>query len=331
MKYARIVPPQLEHQYPSGNFRMVLAHWVRDYEDYRNFLRTRTEDFVLIDNGVFEGRQVSLEELSKLARSVRANEVVLPDVQGNPKETLELSWAALDKLVTSDCMFVPQGRTEEEWKACLKAWMTKWETPRRRPSTRLSIGITSLRKEDMKTPSPGTRAELMKFAAGFDKPLHLLGVGNPKSFVETELEMATSLNVRSMDTSLAFALAYKSTLLTPTVAKVKLGMPEDYTGFTERQKRLARLNQMILQTWITEGRATELISTVGIRQLTSKWRKYYIQGLASIEDVMLAACMPYGRYALSLEGRLEKSIRPLGKIERLKDEEKLVKLEPVRR
>jgi hypothetical protein len=257
---------------------------------------------------------------------VNADEIVLPDVLGEPKETLQLSWKALGKLAVQRIMFVPQGRTYEAWKGCLDAWLTKWEAGTWKDTYSLSLGISNLREAKGTKAQKGTRVQLLAYAARTELPIHLLGVSSMTEFTSKELCVAINLGIRGADTSSAFAMAAKGKLLTPTTPKVFLGSPDKYEILPTWARRLAHLNITLLSQWVEAGEASEEIPVHVIRQTTSKWLKYWAQGFADLDVVMKACGMPKGRYALTRRRRREMFIRPLTRFEKPTEKETLVEV-----
>jgi len=252
MRVANIVPPQWEGRFPTGGYRMTLAPWVLKYNDYRV-----KASFLILDNGAFEGNQVSNEELFQAAAYAGATEVVLPDVRGDPGETLRTSWAATSTWCyeVSRLMFVPQARTEADWDSCLKAWVKKWEEHNGSATHGLTIGVTCLRETTGTNAVVGSRLALALIAQQYDFPIHLLGAASTEQLVE-EVKLE---GIRGIDTSLAFALGAERTMLVPGAEKVFLKEPGDYSILDEQQMALIRLNTYILQYWFDVKRVTKYI------------------------------------------------------------------------
>lgn len=325
MRLARIVPPQWEGLFPTGPYRMALAHWVLKYPQYVKQIRKGAE-YILLDNGAFEGEQVDIAGLNKATELVGADEIVLPDVQGEPKETLQRSWAALGKVSATRVLFVPQGRTTKEWEDCLHSWLTKWKESTWGTAYTLAIGVVALRKDKGTKPRVGTRAGLITEVLATSLPFHILGVHSPSEFAKNGLPAARTADARGVDTSLPFALGAAGGLLTPKSAKIPLGDPEKYETLPTHSRRLIHLNLRILTEWVENGTVTDNIPTHWIRQTASKWLKYYAEGFAPLEDTMAACGLPKGRYALLKEQNREKYVRQLAHFEKPSSKETLVEV-----
>lgn len=328
MELANIVPPQWGWLFPGGSYRMALAHWALQHKDYVSEMK-KGQSYLLVDNGVIEGSQVNYLDLNSAYTSLDADEVILPDVQGDPRETLKRSWNALTQVLAKRVMFVPQGTTHEERSNCLNAWIKQWKNSPFSESHTLALGIVCIRRAlGTRSSQVGTRSDFMRSIAekGLLYPMHLLGVIDVAEFAKNELSAAHVAGVRGIDTSLAFALAADGKLLTPTAPKVHLKQPEEYERLSTMQRRLVFLNQRILSEWVRIGGGSDKIPTFWIRQVASKWLKYHAEGFAALPTVMKACGMPKGRYALLKQNGREEYIKPLGSKERPESWETLVEV-----
>jgi len=112
-----------------GGYKFFLAQKVMTYQpyyynDYEYFKRIRRRGyFVMLDNGTPEGVPLDHSELVKAYKIVQPDELVLPDVLEDSQATLEASYTFLQNyeeiVPPRNRMFVPQGKTVEEWEWCL--------------------------------------------------------------------------------------------------------------------------------------------------------------------------------------------------------------------
>lgn len=326
MNIAHIVPPNWTSSFPLGEYRMGLAHWVFQYPKYAEQMRKSKSAYILMDSGSFEGQQVSVDQINEAAEALKADEVVLPDEPGDSKKTLTRSWDALGKIATKRVMFVPQGRTHEEWYKCLSTWLLQWNRHSWDDAYKLSIGVASLRAPGSTKTVVGTKADLLEEVLNLDRPVHLLGLPHLGNHVKDILPRAHVTGVRGIDTSTAFALGARGILVTPTAKKIRLGNPEQYTQLNTNARRLITLNMRILESWNTASAEPSVLPVYIIRQTASEWLKYWAQGFASVTDVMKACGMPKGRYALLRQRRREMYVRPLSRFEKLTGKEILVEV-----
>lgn len=85
MLFAPIVPISLLEEIRSSPYHMVLAPLCR-FKEYFQFYRS-IKAFKILDNGVAEGVNTSIEDLLLLADEMQADEVIAPDVYGDMHKT----------------------------------------------------------------------------------------------------------------------------------------------------------------------------------------------------------------------------------------------------
>ena len=272
MKIAHITPPRWSTRFSPGKYRMVLAHWLKgagaDTYTQRQNKATLATTYTLLDNGAFEGEQVNLDYLILAAQVLNANEVVLPDVPGEWKETLKTSQQVLGRLNNLNVGFAPQGRSGAEQLRCLKSWMDYWGDREQF----LSLCIPSLRDKDG-IAIPGSKTKTLLEASKYGVPIHLLGIADVNYFATDLLPKALELGVRGVDSSLAFALGARNILLTVDAPKHRLGDPKQYNKLSQYQRRLITLNRKILEGWVTTGE-TRLGEQI-VRETSSRWLQFW--------------------------------------------------------
>lgn len=133
MKIATILPLHYMHLEATNDYHMALAHLVGN-GIYRGIMKDRAQrgDFILMDNGVVEtGQALDPRYLVARAFSIMASEIILPDVICDGEATLRMGESALHDVqklgwvYPGQVMAVPQGRTPNEWEACLRE-MLAW-------------------------------------------------------------------------------------------------------------------------------------------------------------------------------------------------------------
>ena len=249
MYVAHIIPPQWEGMLGRGQYRMTFVPWVLQDLNYREMLRT-TSKFVILDHGLFEGdlHVPSPWKIALVARMMDADEVVLPDVLGDPIETVSKAIEALRYILSKvDLMFVPQGRTMTEWTNCLRTFLRRAEPQGFAPPT---IGLSSLRRPGSLRAQVGTRIPMMKYLHAQGFKMHLLGLCSVRHFVEEELPIALGLGVKGLDTCAAFALGARGLELTKDSPRLFLGDLKKYESLTEDTLLLIKRNMDTLESWI---------------------------------------------------------------------------------
>ena len=131
MKIAPIAPTELLGEYTT-DYSLCLAHILRNDSRQMVYYKersTRVDDYTILDNGAYElGRSLPFEHVLEVAKEIEPDEIVLPDVFLNAKETAtealigyrlfleEIEWAA-----DINVMVAPQGQNLTEWLQCLDA------------------------------------------------------------------------------------------------------------------------------------------------------------------------------------------------------------------
>lgn len=181
------------------SFHFVLAQRLQDRLEAQWWYasRSRHGDFIMIDNGAAEGEMVTNDVLLRVASSVRADEIILPDCLRNVEETLKLSMnqRLLQSVPYTSRVAVPQGADWDEWEYCLQELVKRC-----RPTT---IGVPKWLNE-----LPGGRLKALEilWRGRYHQRyrIHLLGAARGLRKELSELNMPF---VRSMDTALPIALA----------------------------------------------------------------------------------------------------------------------------
>lgn len=248
LKVAHIVPPRWEVSLGRGQYRMTYVPWVLKDLNYREILRA-TSKFVILDHGLFEANLEvpSPWKIALVARMMNADEVVLPDVLGDPVETVSKALKALQYLPSeAGLMFVPQGHAYDEWQDCLLRFL-EYIAPKHFCGT---IGLSSLRRPGSLRAQVGTRILMMKYLRPLGFEMHLLGLCSVRHFVEEELPIALELGVRGVDTCAAFALGARGLGLTKDSPRLFLGDLKKYKYLTEDTLLLIKRNMDTLENWI---------------------------------------------------------------------------------
>lgn len=129
MKLAFITPTAYLEEFSSqGDFYLALAHLVDDdgNNDYARFHRREAEQGrrVILDNGLFEGAQVSTDQLLRRAEAIGASVVCAPDVLFDCKGTIKAFKQFIrDKQehgLVCDVMGIPQADNPVDWWECFQ-------------------------------------------------------------------------------------------------------------------------------------------------------------------------------------------------------------------
>lgn len=234
MDVAFIAPRALSAYSSLGDYFFILPQNASDWYADRS-------QFKMLDNGAYESESVSLDELLKLARIVKANEVVIPDVIHGAHKTLVNAkwWTTTVHLDGYQVAVVPQGNDAYEFIDCYKAMLKlsfinticipKW-LGKLRPYV-----IRYLENQ-----------RLLKHQYEY----HLFGLDYIE---ELYCYRALKVPIRSVDTSMPFTCAYHSYKC--DVFKTELAndrqvlsrIPWNTTEFTDEQTKIATENCKVIK------------------------------------------------------------------------------------
>jgi hypothetical protein len=223
MKVAVICPNVRVLETIHVSMHFVVASKIQSPQWYRQ--RSAFGDFIILDNGAPEGELVSSTVLLEIANTIRADEIILPDVLYDSETTIMMSTQKdlLKAIPEHKRMVVPQGANWDEWRHCLT------ELHRRcRPAT---IGIPKWQQR-----LPDGRAYAIDLIKGHREwsrcNVHLLGLARPPAIEFAQLNYPT---VRSVDTALPIALAQHQRTLGPGRERVSFDWDAPYdTRIAER-------------------------------------------------------------------------------------------------
>lgn len=208
MKFAVIAPPHVlqEIGYPSSYHLALAQELLRDAQYLQYYQRASLlGHFVIVDNGAAENDTPPFDKVLRVANTVHADEVALPDVLRDKEATVSqtLSWAP--KVPKSRRFIIPQGDTVEEWCQCLEE---------------LHLAL------DREYATIGVPKHLERFPMGRMKALqylldngywayniHLLGVWS-HTFSEIFKACQIPIRVRGIDTGAPVAQAQQGNLIT---------------------------------------------------------------------------------------------------------------------
>ena len=198
MKLSVIVPPNFTMflRPRKLSHHMVLAQYVLDYPE--SFWRHEHESgaFILLDNGVAEGIQLPFNTVLDMAQLIHADEIIMPDVQGDMWMTLQKFVEHRHQVPLRQRMAVPHGTSWFEWTECLIKLC--------------DMGCRSIGVAKMYESFPGGRLEALNIIdqhmVNWTHDIHLLGCYNRpyKEIREVALKYPW---VRSVDTAAPIAYA----------------------------------------------------------------------------------------------------------------------------
>lgn len=195
MKLAFITPTAYLNKYAKqGDFYLALAHLIDDdgKNEYARFHRREAQQGkrVILDNGLFEGAQVSTDQLLRRAEVIGAQVVCAPDVLFDSKGTIKAFKQFIkDKQelgAVFDVMGIPQANNPVEWWECFQFMQSQSDCNMVGLSI-LSVPesfATSAREAGYADGITGPRCYLIRELYALSvlsgtrlKPMHLLGLG----------------------------------------------------------------------------------------------------------------------------------------------------------
>lgn len=219
MKLAFITPTAYLHKYSAqGDLYLALAHLIDDNgeNDYARFHRRESEKGrkVILDNGLFEGAQVSSDSLIRRARTIKAHTVCAPDVLYDSKATIK-EFKQFIRLkhehgLVCNIMGIPQADNPADWWDCFQFMDLHPEC------NLIGLSILSIPKAfrdsvgDTDKPITNSRVHLIRQLHSFSRlsghritPCHLLGLGESyRDIIEAKRLLPN--DIVSNDSSSAF-------------------------------------------------------------------------------------------------------------------------------
>lgn len=218
MKLAFITPTAYLNKFAAqGDLYLALAHLIDDngQNEYARFHRRAAQQGkrVILDNGLFEGAQVSTEELLQRTAAIKPSVVCAPDVlydaKGTIKEFKHFVAAKHEAGLVCDVMGIPQADNPADWWDCFQFMDMHPEC------ALIGLSILAIPKSfaefvDSTRPITSSRVHLIRQLYAFSHisghritPMHLLGLGEDYADIITANRLL-SRDIVSNDSSSAF-------------------------------------------------------------------------------------------------------------------------------
>lgn len=257
MKVMHIAPIAHLDELRNQHSHMALAHLVYEAPKYAAFYKEMSVrgDFVLLDNGVAEGKELPWSVVCHAAELIGAQEVVLPDVIGSKNLTFDATRDALEANVTYHLrdrgvlfMGVPHGQTWEEWLDCAVMLLALGVD---------TIGLSRFEvRHDSTFPQTG-RVRMAQQVRLINSSVQVHCLGNAGSPVELTFIKGIA---RSYDSSVAFAAARNDAVIRLDTGLLSAGTTgtigwlfDPAWTLTEEQLELARENMRVLNELAERG------------------------------------------------------------------------------
>lgn len=189
-----VIPPlsdlPLMHEGTAGYF--LLAHLFMSEPRYRDFVMNDIPvgSHVIMDNGAAEQSLVTEDILIDIVKEVKPTEVIAPDVLFDKDKTILNARNFIERMISAgldnhtDIFFAPQGSTIPEW---LEAYEYGLDEPMIRTigMSKIAIPYAFAGKkfgDEMIMESRHAAVDILERLHWIKKPLHFLGMGNPREF-----------------------------------------------------------------------------------------------------------------------------------------------------
>jgi len=172
----------------------VLAQRVIQYPKYRNHY-PRQNTFKILDNGVYEGEMMDMEDIVEMAGEMLADEVILPDYIMKRMDPIFYKDLIPSLPEHFNYMVVPQGRDPLEWRHSYKELV--------RIDGVSSIGIPIWLYKEYNARSTVVLHMYRKGELDMSKQHHLLGLDSYWELINYPPGL-----IRSVDTSMPFSMSY---------------------------------------------------------------------------------------------------------------------------
>lgn len=205
-RFAPVAPPEVLHKMKEnlilGTYHLLLAHDVAgNPAKYRDLFLP--SDFIIMDNSVIElGTPVDATTMKAACNVVIPSVVVLPDVIGDFKQTVQLAERYLDQWASTGLgpfMAVPQGQSENEIYACIDTYL-------RMPHIK-AFGVPRACVKPL-----GSRKPVIEYLnrVASDKHIHLLGFSDN---LQDDILCTRLPGVSGIDSAVPIRLGVKGTLM----------------------------------------------------------------------------------------------------------------------
>lgn len=206
MKLALIPPLDHLNDLAKTNYQLMLPQLASDPTYLAAYKEaTVRSDYVILDNGVAEGKPVAWSEITALAQSAKVSEIVLPDVMCDAEGTFEATkavWKSRD--INFRYMYVAQGASLSE----AFSYVVKALDERRWIST---IGIPRHLVKTVRFDARLRLAEMLEAlreSGTFNFQIHFLGTNSYWMQEVKYVEAALPGVVRGVDTSAPYVYSY---------------------------------------------------------------------------------------------------------------------------
>ena len=187
-----VIPPKKNNELMhSGDRYFCLAQLYLSDKNYRNFFNGLPEDaWVTLDNGAGDHDIVTEDKLFEVMKDLMPNEVIPPDVIFNAADTMINAMSFHNRMILEglekdiEIFFCPQGKTQSIWLDCYR-WALNTDWIKTIGLSKIGVPYAFLRTTGDVGIMEGRHNcfNYLKVHKLFGKPLHFLGMGDPREFM----------------------------------------------------------------------------------------------------------------------------------------------------
>jgi hypothetical protein len=170
-----------------------LAHLYMQNEEYRTFFNQKKMQgkYILLDNGAAESSLVGEDELLAIVQELKPNEVISPDTLFDGPKTHRALLSFIDgmgkigALGFTKIFFCPQGSTQNEW---IDSYRVGLNNPLvstigfSKIAVPMAFNNVAFGEDKMIMESRKEAFDLLSNQGMIQKPIHMLGAGDPREF-----------------------------------------------------------------------------------------------------------------------------------------------------
>jgi hypothetical protein len=256
LKLALITPIAQLQDTTYTNYHLLLPQ-LFEFPAYEKYARSISQDyaqFTILDNGAAEGEEFELDALLAMIETYNMCELVMPDILGGGRESMEKSLKAYNECKKADCskMIVVQGTTEAE--CVVQCDLLMEQDPD------VTIGLP--RNLIQYTKDKYIRIRLASYISASDptRDMHFLGASH---LFSSEIVLAAHYldeRVRGIDTSMPYSFGQAGIRWADemfTVDDTATRQPDFFTcELKDRQMEMSSINAMAMLEVVKRGDQT---------------------------------------------------------------------------
>jgi hypothetical protein len=241
-----------------GDRYFCLAQLYLTDENYRQFFNYLPENaWITLDNGAGDHDLVTEDMLFQVMSELNPNEVIPPDILMNGPKTIDNAKSFHDRMVAEELdhieiFFCPQGDTQKNWLYCYE-WALEQDWITTIGLSKIGVPWAFLMMDDDRGIMEARHNcfNYLKVNGLLQKPLHLLGMGDPREFAYY-MQFEEAKWIRSSDSCNAIWSAMNRNQWSLKMFQ-RIPTPKDYF---QREVKNKRIFDLVTQSNIEYLRAS---------------------------------------------------------------------------